>query len=389
MTATFLLRLPADGHPAGAVRVALKDLVDLRGTPTTSGSPAVAVRCTPAERDAACLSGIRAAESRGEAVIVGKTNLHELAFGGDGINPHYGTPVKPARSRTRARWIEQRLRGRGRDGRGRRRTRLRHGRLHPHPVAVLRHRGPEDDVGPCAARRRRASLAVLDTVGPMARDVAGIVTGMDLVEPGFRASVVAASGRLRRRVAVLRAPGDQAADLGLDAAVDAALAGAGIEVVRRGAPWWGDAIAESLVVLLGEAWRVLRPLLEREHLLDPRIATRIRLGSSVDDARLSRPARRGHRSSIACASCSTASTPSRSRRCPCSLRSSAAPARTTRRTRLHASGQHRRHPGAVGARSAGAGHLRARHAHLRGSVQLMAGPGDEATLCALGGLLSR
>jgi amidase len=56
----------------------------------------------------------------------------------------------------------------------------------------------------------------LDTVGPMARDVAGLVAGMALLEPGF--TVTAAPPWRVGRVAV-------GADCAVDAAVDAALAG--------------------------------------------------------------------------------------------------------------------------------------------------------------------
>src|SRR5204862_1495660 len=45
----------------------------------------------PAERDAACLKGFRAAGAR----LMGKTNLHELAVLPLGINPWFGTPVNP------------------------------------------------------------------------------------------------------------------------------------------------------------------------------------------------------------------------------------------------------------------------------------------------------
>src|SRR5437899_12858230 len=45
----------------------------------------------PAEKDAACLKGFRAAGAR----LVGKANLHELAVLPLGINPWFGTPVNP------------------------------------------------------------------------------------------------------------------------------------------------------------------------------------------------------------------------------------------------------------------------------------------------------
>ena len=64
--------------------IAVKDLVDVRGTVTTGGGtflPAV-----PAAEDAPCVQKTR---SHG-VVVVGKANLHEFAYGPTGENPHYG-----------------------------------------------------------------------------------------------------------------------------------------------------------------------------------------------------------------------------------------------------------------------------------------------------------
>ena len=85
---TFITRL--DHHGSGP-RIAVKDLIDVRGVPTTAGCQAVAQTAQPARTDAACLAGARAAD----AAIVGKANLHELAFGASGTNPWFGTPVNP------------------------------------------------------------------------------------------------------------------------------------------------------------------------------------------------------------------------------------------------------------------------------------------------------
>ena len=113
---TFITRYDTSGP---GVRLAVKDLIDMAGEPTTAGCRAVAARAVPATRDAACLDGARAAGAR----IVGRTNLHELALGVTGVNPWYGTPVQPARSHPRPRRLVERLRGRGRHGRGGRRLR--------------------------------------------------------------------------------------------------------------------------------------------------------------------------------------------------------------------------------------------------------------------------
>ena len=85
---TFITRYETSGP---GVRLAVKDLIDMVGEPTTAGCRAVAARAAPASRDALCLAGARADGAR----IVGRTNLHELALGVTGVNPWYGTPVNP------------------------------------------------------------------------------------------------------------------------------------------------------------------------------------------------------------------------------------------------------------------------------------------------------
>src|SRR5690242_21561650 len=89
---TWILK---EATPGPGLRVAVKDLIDVAGLPTTAGSRAVADRAGPAAADAACLAGLRAAIARGEACLAGKTNLHELAYGISGINRAFGTPVNP------------------------------------------------------------------------------------------------------------------------------------------------------------------------------------------------------------------------------------------------------------------------------------------------------
>src|SRR5271154_824729 len=86
--ATFITRLE---HRGGGIRLAVKDLIDLAGVPTTAGSRALAEASLPAAADAPCMAGARAAL----VAIVGKVNLHELAFGASGVNHYFGTPVNP------------------------------------------------------------------------------------------------------------------------------------------------------------------------------------------------------------------------------------------------------------------------------------------------------
>lgn len=76
------------------VPVSVKDLIDVAGTPTTSGS---AVPPRHPSRDAAIVARLREAG----AVIVGKTNLHEFAFGTTSDESAFGPvrhPLDPSRS---------------------------------------------------------------------------------------------------------------------------------------------------------------------------------------------------------------------------------------------------------------------------------------------------
>ena len=70
-------------------RVAVKDLVDVKGMVTTAG--AIILPNVPATDDAPVIKRLRAAG----CVFVGKANLHEFAYGVTSINPHYGTVRNP------------------------------------------------------------------------------------------------------------------------------------------------------------------------------------------------------------------------------------------------------------------------------------------------------
>ena len=78
-----------DGVPAGAlsgVPIGLKDLIDHEGRVTTAGS---AFYRHEADRSSPVVSRLEAAG----AVVIGRTGLHEFAFGFSSENPHFG-PVR-------------------------------------------------------------------------------------------------------------------------------------------------------------------------------------------------------------------------------------------------------------------------------------------------------
>ncbi len=78
-------RSPVDGLP-----IAVKDLFDVAGDVTRAGSK-IFENNAPAKSDAPAVARLRAAG----AVLLGRNNMVEFAFGGVGLNPHYGTPKNP------------------------------------------------------------------------------------------------------------------------------------------------------------------------------------------------------------------------------------------------------------------------------------------------------
>jgi amidase len=240
--ATWILRAAASGL---GLRVAVKDLIDVAGLPTTAGSRAIAEQATSAVADASCLAGLRAAIARSEACLVGKTNLHELAYGITGINAAFGTPVNPLDP-----------------------LRVPGGSSSGSAVAVASGeadvsygsdtggsiRIPAACCGIAGLKTTRGRIPLtgvwplapsMDTVGPMARDVAGLIAGMKLLEPGF--SAAAQVPRVVGRVVI-------GSDPTIDHAVDSALAATGWEMVRVRLDGLHRATVAAMTVLDAEAW---------------------------------------------------------------------------------------------------------------------------------------
>jgi amidase len=264
---TFITRLDL---PGSGPRLAVKDLIDVEGVPTTAGSRVLADRARPAERDAPCLAGARAADAR----IVGKANLHELAFGDTGINPWFGTPTNPldpalvpggssSGSAVAVATAEADV-AYGSDTGGS--VRIPSACCGTAGLKTTHGRIPLTGVWPLAPG--------LDTIGPMARDVAGLVLGMQLLEPGF---AVAASGSVPGGVGRLRPPADPA----IDAAVDRALVDAGLDVTPVDLPGWEDASTAAATWLVGEAWDVDRSLADDPRALSPDVADSLAFGRIV------------------------------------------------------------------------------------------------------------
>ncbi len=245
---TFITRLDAAGS---GPRLAVKDLIDVAGTPTTAGCRAVADTAEPAAKDAECMAGARAADAR----VVGKTNLTELAMTGVGTNPWFGTPVNPldpallpggsSSGSAVAVGADDADVAYGTDTGGSVRI----------PAACCGIVGLKTTFGRVPLGGVWPLGRTLDTVGPMARDIAGMELGMQLLEPGFVRS--STSAVKVGRIATL-------ADPVVNAAIDAALLAAGFEVVTI-EPAEIEAIGKAFVTIyFAGAWDA------DHHLLDTR-----------------------------------------------------------------------------------------------------------------------
>jgi amidase len=239
------------------LRLAVKDNIDLKGVVTSVGSEYVAKHNLPAASDAACLT---IARQRGVR-IVGKTNLSEFTVAPSGMNDYFGTPRNPLTRRRRL---------------------IPGGSSSGSAVAVAQ--GSADVAfGTDTAGSVRVPAACcgivglkttfglvstkgvfpveprhLDTVGPMGKDVAHVVEGMDLLQNGFdaryRAAVAAKPSAKEIRIGRLYLSGT---DPKVDKAVDDALARDGFRVTRLDQNFkmkWDQAKKDGNTVAAAGAW---------------------------------------------------------------------------------------------------------------------------------------
>ncbi len=244
--------------PAGStgLRLAVKDLIDIKGEVTSAGSEYLAKNNPPAERDAECL---RIARQRG-VFIVGKTNVTEFAVSVSGMNAYYGTPknqlkkglIPGGSSSGSAVAVASGAAdvAFGTDTAGSIRV----------PAACCGVAGLKTTHGLVSIKGVfPISPKYLDTVGPMAKDITHLVKGMDLLQEGFAGRYAAAvsakpSGR-QIKVGRLYLDGT---DSDIDKAVDAAITAAGFKVVRLNKAFveqWKQAQKDGLTIATADAWQ--------------------------------------------------------------------------------------------------------------------------------------
>ncbi len=244
--------------PEGSgLRLAVKDLIDVKGTVTTAGSEYLYKHGKPATQDAACLA---IARERG-VHIVGKTNLSEFAMGTTGMNEFFGTPKNPVKKHGKV------IPGGSSSGSG-----------------VVVATGMADVAfGTDTAGSIRVPAACngivgmkttfglvplkgvfplspknLDSVGPMARDIDHLVDGMDLLERGFKGKYAAAKAAQPTarsiRIGRLYLPGTAKS---IDDAIDAELAAKGFTVVKLPdslGKKWQQAHKDGDTVVVVDGW---------------------------------------------------------------------------------------------------------------------------------------
>ncbi|HVB92420.1 MAG TPA: amidase [Acidimicrobiales bacterium] len=268
---TFITRYTTSGP---GVRLAVKDLIDMAGEPTTAGCRAVAARAEPALRDAACLAGARAAGAR----IVGRANLHELALGVTGVNPWYGTPVNPldpalvpggssSGSAVAVATGEADV-AYGSDTGGSVRI----------PSACCGTAGLKTTWGRISLDGVWPLAPSFDTIGPMARDVAGLVLGMELLEPGFTIAGHEQGGLMVGRLSL-------EADPLIDVAIETALRASEWTCVDLHVPEWDRATTDAGLLLVAEAWQSDKSLVAQDpEGIGADVRERLLIGSNFDDA---------------------------------------------------------------------------------------------------------
>jgi amidase len=241
--AVFVQRFDLGGD---GPRVGIKDSIDIAGYPTRAGSAAFA-DAGGAPHHAAVVQALLDGGCR----IVGKTNMHELAYGVTGINRWSGTPKNPrypdripgGSSSGSAVAVAAGPQGDppvdftlGTDTGGSIRI----------PAACCGVYGLKTSYGRISREGVHPAVSSLDCVGPFARSLAMIERAMALMDASFAPCAPAANTRL----GVVNVT----ADPGIVAALRAALARANTASVPIDLRSLEDAYAAGLTIIGAENW---------------------------------------------------------------------------------------------------------------------------------------
>ncbi len=281
LRAAGIERSAIDGLP-----ISIKDLFDVAGEPTLSGSVARQAEA-PAGTDAEVVRRLRAAG----AVIVGKTNMSEFAYSGLGLNPHYGTPANPwdrasgripgGSSSGAAVSVSDgmALAAIGSDTGGSVRI----------PAALCGLTGFKPSAQRVSMQGVLPLSASLDSIGPLAATVRCCIT-LDAILSGEAGDAIQALPLAGLRLAVPVTVALDDLDAEVAQAFDAALArlsGAGVRIETLAIPEFAELadINAQGGFTAAEAYAWHRELLQRQgDRYDPRVRTRILRGQAISAA---------------------------------------------------------------------------------------------------------
>jgi amidase len=239
------------------LRLAVKDLIDMKGVVTTAGSEYLAKTSPPASQDAKCLELAR----ERNVAIVGKTNVTEFAVTVSGKNSYFRTPrnrpdgkhrfIPGGSSSGSAVAVETGMAdvAFGTDTAGSIRL----------PAACCGIYGLKTTFGLVPIKGVfPISPKHLDTVGPMAKDMAHLVQGMDLLQRGFAArykrAIAAEPSAKDIRIGRLYLDGT---DPAIDKALDDALAAKQFKVIKLDQAFkakWEQAQKDGKTVAFADVW---------------------------------------------------------------------------------------------------------------------------------------
>jgi aspartyl-tRNA(Asn)/glutamyl-tRNA(Gln) amidotransferase subunit A len=252
---------PAEG-PLSGVPLAVKDVIDVAGVRTTAASEIL--RNHVAELDAAVVERLRAAG----AIVLGKLNLHEFAYGALSTSPHFGPVRNP--------WAPDRVAGGSSGGSGAAAAaELTAGTLGTDTAGSIR-----IPAAFCGVTGHRPSWGLVpnggvvpvawsfDAVGPIARSAEDCALLLQAIAPDL-----AAPGDAAPRIGVVTSLVEQA-DPAVAAVVEPAARGLGAEPVE--APVLRHAGLIQQLIMLPEAATVHLPWL-RTRLADYGADVRARL----------------------------------------------------------------------------------------------------------------
>lgn len=188
---------------SGKLKVVVKDTIDIENYPTRAASPALA-NIPVATQHAAVVKNILDQDCQ----IIGKANLHELAFGITGLNSYTGNPINPkyphlipgGSSSGSATSVAEKICdfSIGTDTGGSIRS----------PAACCGIYGLKPTFGRVSRQGVLPQFSSLDCVGPFANDMSTLIQAMRIIDPTFDIEKVKINHKHKTRIGILRVDAD-------------------------------------------------------------------------------------------------------------------------------------------------------------------------------------